>query len=141
MNCSCSFAVFLCLQCAGVHRGFGVHVRCVTLNPDIWYIPTTYLLCSQLREISLNGYLARRTSQADAGECNAFFYARRRTRTRLHSQIGGNAPFREFIKAYDPQTGGYKEGMNPYDTYHSWAASQYKEKVRDPHRPRTHPRN
>lgn len=22
-----SFAVFLCLQCAGVHRGFGVHIR------------------------------------------------------------------------------------------------------------------
>ena len=45
-------------------------------------------------------------------------------------QIGGNAPFREFMKSYDPQTGGYKEGMNPYDTYHSWAGSQYKEKVR-----------
>ena len=47
------------------------------------------------------------------------------------SQLGGNAPFREFMKAYDPQTGGYKEGMTPYDTYHSWAASQYKEKVHD----------
>ena len=34
------------------------------------------------------------------------------------------------MKSYDPQTGGYKEGMSPYDTYHSWAASQYKEKVR-----------
>lgn len=22
-----SFAVFICLQCAGVHRGFGVHIR------------------------------------------------------------------------------------------------------------------
>ena len=53
-----------------------------------------------------------------------------RTRTRPSPQIGGNAPFREFMKSYDPQTGGYKEGMNPYDTYHSWAGSQYKEKVR-----------
>ncbi len=34
------------------------------------------------------------------------------------------------MESYDPQTGGYKEGMNPYDTYHSWAGSQYKEKVR-----------
>ena len=45
------------------------------------------------------------------------------------AQLGGNAPFREFMKSYDPQTGGYKEGMSPYDTYHSWAASQYKEKA------------
>ena len=22
-----SFAVFICLQCAGIHRGFGVHIR------------------------------------------------------------------------------------------------------------------
>ncbi len=34
------------------------------------------------------------------------------------------------MKAYDPQTGGYKEEMSPYDMYHSWAASQYKSKVR-----------
>ena len=53
----------------------------------------------------------------------------------LRSQLGGNAPFREFMKSYDPQTGGYKEGMTPYDTYHSWAASQYKEKVRNPSAP------
>ena len=46
------------------------------------------------------------------------------------SQLGGNAPFREFMKTYDAKSGGYKEGMNPYDTYHSWAASQYKSKVR-----------
>ena len=26
---SISFAVLLCLQCAGTHRGFGVHIRCV----------------------------------------------------------------------------------------------------------------
>ena len=37
------------------------------------------------------------------------------------------------MKSYDSQSGGYKEGMNPYDTYHSWAASQYKDKVRDAH--------
>ncbi|KAF5322785.1 hypothetical protein D9619_000604 [Psilocybe cf. subviscida] len=24
---SLSFATFICLQCAGVHRGFGVHIR------------------------------------------------------------------------------------------------------------------
>ena len=32
-----SFAVFLCLQCAGVHRGFGVHVR--------------YVLCTSAEEL------------------------------------------------------------------------------------------
>ncbi len=35
------------------------------------------------------------------------------------------------MKTYDPQTGGYKEGMSSYDTYHSWAATQYREKVCD----------
>lgn len=33
------------------------------------------------------------------------------------------------MKAY-PTDGGYTEGMNSHDTYHSWAAAQYKEKVR-----------
>ncbi|KAF7800133.1 hypothetical protein EIP86_011378 [Pleurotus ostreatoroseus] len=32
-----SFAVFLCLQCAGVHRGFGVHVSFVrSVSMDTW---------------------------------------------------------------------------------------------------------
>ena len=26
---SLSFALFICLQCAGVHRGFGIQIRCV----------------------------------------------------------------------------------------------------------------
>ena len=33
------------------------------------------------------------------------------------------------MKAY-PAEGGWKDGMSPYDTYHSWAATQYREKVR-----------
>ncbi|TFK85435.1 ArfGap-domain-containing protein [Polyporus arcularius HHB13444] len=86
---SLSFAVFLCLQCAGVHRGFGVHVSFVrSVSMDTW----------QEEQIK-------------------------------RMQQGGNAPFREFMKAYDPQTGGYKEEMSPYDMYHSWAASQYKSKL------------
>ncbi|KAI0353048.1 ArfGap-domain-containing protein [Trametes cingulata] len=86
---SLSFAVFLCLQCAGVHRGFGVHVSFVrSVSMDTW----------QEEQIK-------------------------------RMQLGGNALFRDFMKAYDPQTGGYKEGMNSYDTYHSWAATQYREKL------------
>ncbi|KAI0720332.1 ArfGap-domain-containing protein [Cerioporus squamosus] len=86
---SLSFAVFLCLQCAGVHRGFGVHVSFVrSVSMDTW----------QEEQIK-------------------------------RMQLGGNAPFREFMKTYDPQSGGYKEGMNPSDSYHSWAASQYKSKL------------
>ncbi|KAH9943235.1 ArfGap-domain-containing protein [Epithele typhae] len=86
---SVSFAIFFCLQCAGVHRGFGVHISFVrSVSMDTW----------QEEQIK-------------------------------RMQLGGNAPFREFIKSYDSQTGGYKEGMSPYDTYHSWAASQYKEKL------------
>ncbi|KZT71450.1 hypothetical protein DAEQUDRAFT_723957 [Daedalea quercina L-15889] len=44
-------------------------------------------------------------------------------------QLGGNSPFREFMKTYPADTGGYTQGMNSYDTYHSWAASQYREKL------------
>ncbi|KAI0774478.1 hypothetical protein C8Q74DRAFT_1270336 [Fomes fomentarius] len=86
---SLSFAVFLCLQCAGVHRGFGVHV-------------------SFVRSVSMDTWQEEQVKRM---------------------QIGGNAPFRQFMKSYDPQTGGYKEGITPYDTYHSWAGSQYKEKL------------
>ncbi|KAI0677332.1 ArfGap-domain-containing protein [Trametes maxima] len=86
---SLSFAVFLCLQCAGVHRGFGVHVSFVrSVSMDTW----------QEEQIK-------------------------------RMQLGGNALFREFMKTYDPQTGGYKEDLNSYDTYHSWAATQYREKL------------
>lgn len=34
------------------------------------------------------------------------------------------------MNSYDPDQGGYKEGSTPYDTYHCWAATQYREKVR-----------
>ncbi|KAF9448236.1 ArfGap-domain-containing protein [Macrolepiota fuliginosa MF-IS2] len=85
---SLSFAVFLCLQCAGTHRGFGVHISFVrSVTMDAWQE-------DQLRRMGL----------------------------------GGNAPFREFMKSYDP-SGGYKVGANPYDTYHCWAATQYREKL------------
>ena len=46
-------------------------------------------------------------------------------------KIGGNGPFVAFIQAYTPtEQGGYKEGMSIHDKYHSWAATQYREKVR-----------
>jgi hypothetical protein len=46
-------------------------------------------------------------------------------------KIGGNAPFVAFMQSYTPaEQGGYKEGMSAHDKYHSWAAAQYREKVR-----------
>ncbi|KAG9218819.1 hypothetical protein CCMSSC00406_0001067 [Pleurotus cornucopiae] len=87
---SLSFAVFLCLQCAGTHRGFGVHI-------------------SFVRSISMD------TWQEDKIK---------------RMQLGGNGPFREFMKSYAPaDEGGYREGMSPHDTYHCWAATQYREKL------------
>lgn len=45
-------------------------------------------------------------------------------------QLGGNAPFRHFIESYTPaDQGGYKQGTSVYNTYHCWAASQYREKL------------
>lgn len=46
-------------------------------------------------------------------------------------KMGGNAPFIAFMQSYTPvEQGGYKEGMSAHDKYHSWAAAQYREKVR-----------
>ncbi|KAK7470353.1 ADP-ribosylation factor GTPase-activating protein gcs1 [Stygiomarasmius scandens] len=87
---SLSFAVFICLQCAGTHRGFGVHV-------------------SFVRSISMD------TWQDDQVK---------------RMQLGGNAPFREFMRSYAPaEQGGYSDNLSTYDTYHCWAATQYREKL------------
>ena len=46
-------------------------------------------------------------------------------------KIGGNGPFVAFMQSYTPvEQSGYKEGMSVHDKYHSWAAAQYREKVR-----------
>ncbi|KAF8559174.1 ArfGap-domain-containing protein [Imleria badia] len=87
---SVSFAVFLCLQCAGVHRGFGVHI-------------------SFVRSVSMD------TWQSDQVK---------------RMQLGGNAPFKHFVQSYSPAAqGGYTDGMDPHPLYHSWAATQYREKL------------
>ncbi|KAJ7087412.1 ArfGap-domain-containing protein [Mycena crocata] len=87
---SLGFAVFLCLQCAGTHRGFGVHISFVrSISMDTWQP-------DQLRRM----------------------------------QMGGNTAFKEFMKSYyPPEQGGYKEGNSPYEIYHCWAATQYREKA------------
>ncbi|KAG8927567.1 Zn finger-containing GTPase- Activating Protein for ARF [Tulasnella sp. 417] len=43
-------------------------------------------------------------------------------------RLGGNLPFKAFMKAYPPE-GGYTPGMPPAELYHTWAASQYREKA------------
>ncbi|KIJ20388.1 hypothetical protein PAXINDRAFT_178874 [Paxillus involutus ATCC 200175] len=88
---SVSFAVFLCLQCAGLHRGFGVHISFVrSVSMDTWH-------SDQIKRM----------------------------------ELGGNAPFKEFMRGYVPaEQGGYKEGMDSYTLYHCWAASQYREKYK-----------
>ncbi|KAJ4498871.1 hypothetical protein C8R41DRAFT_893828 [Lentinula lateritia] len=83
---SLSFGTFICPQCAGLHRGFGVHTRCM----DTWQD-------EQVKRM----------------------------------QLGGNAPFRDFLRSYTPvEQGGYSDTLSPYDTCHSWAATQYREKLR-----------
>ncbi|KAL4076206.1 hypothetical protein V8B97DRAFT_1863763 [Scleroderma yunnanense] len=87
---SVSFAIFICLQCAGTHRGFGVHISFVrSVSMDTWQ-------SDQIKRM----------------------------------QLGGNAPFKEFLQSYKPvDQGGYKDGMNSSDLYHCWAATQYREKL------------
>lgn len=55
-NETLSFAVFLCLQCAGVHRGFGVHVRCVLSSQDrgFMYLSPIATHLSFVRSVSMD---------------------------------------------------------------------------------------
>lgn len=46
---SVSFAIFICLQCAGIHRGFGVHISFVrSVSMDTWQY-------DQIRRMQLGG--------------------------------------------------------------------------------------
>ncbi|KAF9021508.1 ArfGap-domain-containing protein [Hymenopellis radicata] len=97
---SLSFAVFICLQCAGVHRGFGVHIRRVP-QPDSPH--------SFVRSISMDTWQEEQIKRM---------------------QLGGNKLFREFMRAYQPvDYGGYSDGLSPHETYHCWAATQYRQKL------------
>ena len=58
-----SFAVFLWLQCAGTHRGFGVHIRCILRL----HLADKCLTQPQFCTFSFDGYVAGRTDTADEG--------------------------------------------------------------------------
>ena len=44
-------------------------------------------------------------------------------------RVGGNDKFKAFMKDYGSE-GGYSAGMGMNEKYNSWAAAQYREKVR-----------
>lgn len=51
-------------------------------------------------------------------------------RNKPDKQLGGNKLFREFMRSYRPvDQGGYNDGLSPHETYHCWAATQYRQKV------------
>src|SRR5882757_3260227 len=54
-NSPLSFAIFICLQCAGVHRGFGVHIR-LACFPSTHNEPcfSCHILFSFVRSISMD---------------------------------------------------------------------------------------
>ena len=124
-----SFAIFLCLQCAGTHRGFGVHVRyahpdCSLTAPGIHHVHHP-----QLRTIGVDGYMAGRPDQTDDREPPPKSSPNRCFDET--TQLGGNGPFLSFVESYAPaDQGGYKSEMSPHEKYHCWAAAQYKSKVR-----------
>ena len=47
-----SFAIFICLQCAGVHRGFGVHIRSAYFHSSSCF--SSHILSSFVRSISMD---------------------------------------------------------------------------------------
>lgn len=87
---SANNAVFLCIRCAGIHRGFGTHISFVrSLSMDTW-------------------------KQAQV----------------QRMKLGGNKRFKIFLEAYQSGEGeGYQEGMSAHELYHSWPATQWREKL------------
>ena len=63
-----SFAIFLCLQCAGTHRGFGVHVRYADPDSSLTVPRVHDVHHRQLRPIGVDGYMAGRSDQTDDRE-------------------------------------------------------------------------
>jgi ADP-ribosylation factor GTPase-activating protein 1 len=45
-------------------------------------------------------------------------------------RLGGNRPFKEFMEGYAKEEGGWRKGMSIAEKYKTWAAAQYREKVR-----------
>jgi ADP-ribosylation factor GTPase-activating protein 1 len=61
--------------------------------------------------------------------CNSRTYSKYDSNHVWQVKAGGNGPFKDFVRSYPSDQGGYTEGMEPYATYHSWAATEYKAKV------------
>lgn len=45
-------------------------------------------------------------------------------------RFGGNRAFKEFMEGYVKEEGGWRKGMGIQEKYKTWAAAQYREKVR-----------
>jgi hypothetical protein len=83
-----------------------------------------------LASCDLSQWIPGRTNRSDVCRCGSFHPISVRDSYYLRTQLGGNLPFKEFMKSYEPaDQGGFKDGASPYDTYHCWAAAQYREKV------------
>lgn len=59
-----SFAIFICLQCAGYHRGYGVHIRYVRTRVAHEAYTDNRL---QLRTFGVDGHMVRGANQTNAG--------------------------------------------------------------------------
>ncbi len=105
---SVHFGLFLCLQCAGVHRGFGVHISLVRYFPDF----QIYSI-SQLRVLMFSIY---RSVNLDSWSHAQLLYV----------LIGGNSRARQHF-AQLPKYG------QPQEKYTSVPAIEYKAMLQKEH--------
>jgi ADP-ribosylation factor GTPase-activating protein 1 len=111
---SVSYGTYVCLECSGAHRGeypFPQLLPC-SIEPVL----TLPVLSALGLGVHLSFIRSLTMDKWSEDQMNKMRH-------------GGNAPFREFMENYGPE-GGYVKKQSIAEKYKTWAAAQYREKVR-----------